>query len=99
MTSLTATGIENFIAMSTRRPSAQVRKTNQMLEMTKKGIEDTTGNTFFPVLTPCACTLGILKCYDSSIPWTRMDSKKGSRDDQSLDQLCEEQVPARERNC
>lgn len=49
MTSLTATEIENFITVSTRRSSAQVRKTNQMLEMTKKGIEDTTGNTFFPV--------------------------------------------------
>lgn len=57
ITSLTATGLENFI---TRWSSAQVRKTNQMLEMTNKGIEDTKGKTFiFPYMNPmCLLHLG-----------------------------------------
>lgn len=92
--------MENFITMSTRLSSAHVRRTNQILEMTKKGIEDSIGNfIFFPIWAPCACTLGILGYYDSSIPGAGMGSEKGSRDNQSLDQLCEEQVPAWERNC
>lgn len=44
--------MENFITMSTRLSSAHVRRTNQILEMTKKGIEDSTGNIIFSLYEP-----------------------------------------------
>lgn len=56
MASLTATitqgkdlfiGTENFIKMSTKCSSAQVKQTHQMIDITKKGTENRTGNIFF----------------------------------------------------
>lgn len=64
--------------MPTKSSGAWVRQTNQMLEMTRMGIEN--------VRNSCACTLGILGCYDSPTPGTRMGSEKGNGDDQGLDQ-------------
>lgn len=64
MASLTATiiqgkdlfiGIKNFIKMSTKCSSAQVKQTNQMLEMTKKGIENRTGNIIFFLCMKFVC--------------------------------------------
>lgn len=39
-------GTENFIKMSTKCSSAQVKQTHQMLEITKKGTENRTGNIY-----------------------------------------------------
>lgn len=66
-----------------------------MLEVTKTGIENRPGNHYiFLYVKPVACILGILGCYDSPIRGIRMGSEKGNRDDQGLDQRCEEHVLA-----